>query len=199
MERERDREQGQKERRMLCCPLTKQPFKDEPVVCSDGFTYDKQAILEWFQQGNETSPVTGEWMDKDQPMYLNRVILGGKKKKQQHQRRRSVTKDCGGEEDGVPRKKPRPPRPRRCSDEDGEENGGGFIIRKKYGNVTQVFETFETGLCFKELFKENKRDPRVRKAIQIYYSEFADREERMDRLRREQKEQQQKEQSSSSS
>lgn len=32
----------------------------EPVTCSDGFTYEKRAIGEWFMSGKYTSPMTNE-------------------------------------------------------------------------------------------------------------------------------------------
>ena len=41
------------------CPLTKCLFQD-PVVASDGYTYEKEAIEKWFESGNTKSPVTLE-------------------------------------------------------------------------------------------------------------------------------------------
>lgn len=32
----------------------------EPVTCSDGFTYERNAIAEWFMSGKCTSPMTNE-------------------------------------------------------------------------------------------------------------------------------------------
>lgn len=43
---------------MFRCPLSKTPLTD-PVVACDGYTYDKRAILDWFDKGNRTSPLTG--------------------------------------------------------------------------------------------------------------------------------------------
>lgn len=39
------------------CPITHE-MMGNPVVAADGFTYEKSAILEWFDRGNSTSPMT---------------------------------------------------------------------------------------------------------------------------------------------
>lgn len=41
------------------CPITQEIMR-EPVRCSDGFVYEKQAIGEWFMSGKYTSPMTNE-------------------------------------------------------------------------------------------------------------------------------------------
>lgn len=41
------------------CPITHEIMR-EPVTCSDGFTYEKNAICEWFMAGKYTSPLTNE-------------------------------------------------------------------------------------------------------------------------------------------
>uniref|UniRef100_A0A1Y1JZX4 WD repeat, SAM and U-box domain-containing protein 1 n=2 Tax=Photinus pyralis TaxID=7054 RepID=A0A1Y1JZX4_PHOPY len=41
------------------CPITQEIMR-EPVRCSDGFVYEKQAINEWFMSGKFTSPMTNE-------------------------------------------------------------------------------------------------------------------------------------------
>lgn len=41
------------------CPITHELMRT-PVKCSDGFTYEKQAITEWFLSGKFTSPMTNE-------------------------------------------------------------------------------------------------------------------------------------------
>ena len=40
----------------LLCPITLEIFRD-PVVASDGHTYERKAIEEWIQK-NGTSPIT---------------------------------------------------------------------------------------------------------------------------------------------
>ena len=40
------------------CPIS-QELMDDPVVCSDGHTYSRSSIQEWFRQSN-TSPLTGQ-------------------------------------------------------------------------------------------------------------------------------------------
>jgi hypothetical protein len=47
----------QKEDNPYLCPLTHQVMKD-PVICSDGYTYERAAIESWFAQGHNTSPLT---------------------------------------------------------------------------------------------------------------------------------------------
>ncbi|KAL3278537.1 hypothetical protein HHI36_024256 [Cryptolaemus montrouzieri] len=39
------------------CPITHEIML-EPVICSDGFTYERRAITEWFMAGKYTSPMT---------------------------------------------------------------------------------------------------------------------------------------------
>ncbi|KAJ8686204.1 hypothetical protein QAD02_021998 [Eretmocerus hayati] len=41
------------------CPITHEVMR-EPVMCSDGFTYERAAINEWFLCGKFTSPMTNE-------------------------------------------------------------------------------------------------------------------------------------------
>jgi hypothetical protein len=49
------------------CPIT-QDIMSEPVICSDGITYEKSAIQQWLQH-NATSPVTR------QPLYNHNLIV----------------------------------------------------------------------------------------------------------------------------
>ncbi|CAG9853569.1 unnamed protein product [Phyllotreta striolata] len=41
------------------CPITREIMR-EPVTCSDGHTYERNAITEWFMSGKDTSPMTNE-------------------------------------------------------------------------------------------------------------------------------------------
>lgn len=41
------------------CPITRE-LMQWPVTCSDGFTYERQAITEWFLSGRYTSPMTNQ-------------------------------------------------------------------------------------------------------------------------------------------
>lgn len=41
------------------CPITHEIMR-EPVTCSDGFTYERNAIAEWFMSGKYSSPMTNE-------------------------------------------------------------------------------------------------------------------------------------------
>ena len=42
----------------FCCPITQELMSD-PVMASDGHTYERAAIERWFES-NQTSPLTGE-------------------------------------------------------------------------------------------------------------------------------------------
>jgi hypothetical protein len=46
------------------CPLTNKIF-DDPVVCSDGHTYERYAIENRFRAGTTISPMTNERLDSD--------------------------------------------------------------------------------------------------------------------------------------
>jgi hypothetical protein len=41
----------------FCCPITQELMRD-PVVCADGFTYERAVIVRWLSS-NRTSPMTG--------------------------------------------------------------------------------------------------------------------------------------------
>jgi len=45
------------------CPIMREPMTD-PVVALDGHTYERSAILRWFEQGSQTSPKTGSPMQQ---------------------------------------------------------------------------------------------------------------------------------------
>ncbi|KAI3378185.1 hypothetical protein SNEBB_004654 [Seison nebaliae] len=52
----------------MVCPITMEPFQD-PVVASDGFTYERNGIMTWFKQGNTISPLTGEPLSSTQLVF----------------------------------------------------------------------------------------------------------------------------------
>jgi len=43
------------------CPITCQ-IMDDPVMSSDGITYERKAIENWFSKGNKKSPILGTEM-----------------------------------------------------------------------------------------------------------------------------------------
>jgi hypothetical protein len=47
---------------LMLCPVTLDPMAD-PVITSDGQTYDRSAIETWFNSGKTTSPATGAVLD----------------------------------------------------------------------------------------------------------------------------------------
>ena len=49
----------------LICPITQEIFTD-PVVAADGHTYERSAILRWFQLGRSRSPVTNALLKMDE-------------------------------------------------------------------------------------------------------------------------------------
>ncbi|KAL3944140.1 MAG: hypothetical protein SGBAC_001787 [Bacillariaceae sp.] len=55
-----------------CCPLTQQLFVD-PVIDYEGNTFEKEAILEWLEEYNQTSPITRSPLTKDQ-LIPNRAV-----------------------------------------------------------------------------------------------------------------------------
>lgn len=63
------------------CPITLENIT-QPVIIEDGSVYEKKAILNWFNQGNNTSPVTGTQLKKFWIMYdinANEIIYADNK------------------------------------------------------------------------------------------------------------------------
>jgi hypothetical protein len=58
---------------MPCCPITGVPMTD-PVVASDGHTYERNAIWRWMQTSNK-SPLTGEVFAHSQ-LVTNYMLIG---------------------------------------------------------------------------------------------------------------------------
>lgn len=56
----------------LICPITMDIMKS-PVICSDGNTYDRVAIMQWCKKNDYTSPITREKLDKNM-FVVNRNI-----------------------------------------------------------------------------------------------------------------------------
>lgn len=56
----------------LICPITMQLFKD-PVIASDGYTYEREAMQQWLSTGHNRSPVTNEQLENTK-LISNRVI-----------------------------------------------------------------------------------------------------------------------------
>ncbi|OEH46106.1 hypothetical protein lpari_02909 [Legionella parisiensis] len=55
----------------LICPETKEVYK-EPVVTSDGFTYEKAWIIDYLQKNNNKTP--GGYPQLNRPLYKNRLV-----------------------------------------------------------------------------------------------------------------------------
>merc|ERR1711964_780332 len=51
------------------CPITHEVMRD-PVMASDGQTYEREAIESWFKEGKMTSPITNETLS-DQKLIPN--------------------------------------------------------------------------------------------------------------------------------
>ena len=56
----------------LTCPITLELFVD-PVLASDGYTYERSAIVEWVKNHHDTSPMTREKI-KIKELESNRII-----------------------------------------------------------------------------------------------------------------------------
>ena len=57
----------------ICCPITKTIMRD-PVVASDGYTYERFALRELFLEDDAVSPVTGEPLDARCALIPNHLI-----------------------------------------------------------------------------------------------------------------------------
>jgi hypothetical protein len=53
----RQRSLHEEEPHELRCPISQMMFRDPVMVCASGHTYERQAILEWFQT-HDTDPMT---------------------------------------------------------------------------------------------------------------------------------------------
>ncbi|XP_075678127.1 WD repeat, SAM and U-box domain-containing protein 1-like [Dermatophagoides pteronyssinus] len=60
----------------FCCPIIKEIMND-PVVASDGHSYERTAIQKWISDGNVTSPLTNEVLDSQilTPNYNLRSLI----------------------------------------------------------------------------------------------------------------------------
>jgi len=67
-------------KKYLTCPISYNLFID-PVVCSDGHTYEKYYIEEWLEMNNK-SPMTGEYLTSKEliPNYLIKSMLNNMKR-----------------------------------------------------------------------------------------------------------------------
>ena len=58
--------------RALICPITQAALED-PVICTDGHTYERAAIERWFSGGRMTSPVTNQRL-RDRTLIPNHAL-----------------------------------------------------------------------------------------------------------------------------
>ncbi|XP_059476045.1 WD repeat, SAM and U-box domain-containing protein 1-like isoform X2 [Neocloeon triangulifer] len=56
----------------LLCPITQEIFR-EPIICADGFCYERAAIDEWFLSGKVSSPMTN--LDMTNTAYVPNIKL----------------------------------------------------------------------------------------------------------------------------
>ncbi|KAL7483858.1 hypothetical protein ACHAW6_009504 [Cyclotella cf. meneghiniana] len=55
--------------RELICPITQELLRD-PVLCSDGHTYERSSLVTWFGMGRNRSPVTNSLLEDTSPNLL---------------------------------------------------------------------------------------------------------------------------------
>ena len=60
--------------RSATCPITQELMQD-PVICADGHTYEREAIERWLQSGNKRSPLTNEVL-KNRELVPNHAMRG---------------------------------------------------------------------------------------------------------------------------
>merc|ERR1719445_1468513 len=46
------------------CPIT-QELMNDPVIVSSGHTFERNAIIEWFDDGNNLNPLTGQSLENN--------------------------------------------------------------------------------------------------------------------------------------
>ena len=66
----------------MICPITGELMKN-PVICEDGFSYERNAIDKWFKTGSDRSPMTNKRLDslKLIPNHTLRKLMEDWKKK----------------------------------------------------------------------------------------------------------------------
>ena len=74
------------------CPISQEIMID-PVMTSDGHTYDRQCIMQWFEQGNTRSPLTNLPLEGANWLIPNRALLQASM--QQQERMANINKDLG--------------------------------------------------------------------------------------------------------
>jgi hypothetical protein len=144
------------------CPITKERIK-HPVVAADGFTYEKQAIVDWINQ-HACSPVTHEQLSAEQPLYPNALMIEMNNKVRKKRVAAAVV--VVSDDDQVRKRRLAP----------------SSTIKRKFGNVSQVFDTLKTGLKFKELKKQDPDHPYIKEAYVKYYEMLAEHEAFLDQL-----------------
>ena len=61
----------------------------DPVFCSDGHTYERVAITDWFSRGQNTSPLTGAPLP-DQNLTPNHALRQGIERYQQQKKQNNM-------------------------------------------------------------------------------------------------------------
>ena len=57
----------------ICCPITLSPMSDPVILTSDGHTYERSAITNWFKN-NSTSPMSGEVIGENCMLIPNHAL-----------------------------------------------------------------------------------------------------------------------------
>lgn len=62
--------------RELICPITQELLHD-PVIASDGHTYERTSLVTWLSMGNARSPVTNSLLENTNPnMLVTNLVVG---------------------------------------------------------------------------------------------------------------------------
>jgi hypothetical protein len=148
---------------LFICPITQEPML-EPVVASDGYTYEKNAITKWMSI-KETSPITSNRFDS-LTLFPNYVIMSRNKEllSQPTKRKRTARPTAAAATTTVTTNM-KPP-------------------KKGYGNICQVYCKLydHTPDEYKWTVKTFPEDPHLVQAGRIYYQQLAVWEEQLEKF-----------------
>ncbi|KAL7511783.1 hypothetical protein ACHAXN_008796 [Cyclotella atomus] len=82
--------------RELICPITQELLRD-PVLCSDGHTYERSSLVTWFSMGRNRSPVTNSLLeDTSVERLVNNLAVSGMANMHREKLGRVLLNICAG-------------------------------------------------------------------------------------------------------